>query len=112
MDRQRPPLGRRGQLVDRRVRHRHGHVEERRRDLAERLEGGLAGGRIAGPHEHHDQRPRADQLGRDERRGRDAHHEAITVSSSGALAAIGTRLRRTSRVAGMNSAPPRISPTG
>ena len=38
--------------------------------------------------------------------------EAITVSSSGALAAIGTRLRRTSRVAGRNSAPPRISPTG
>ena len=36
----------------------------------------------------------------------------IVLSSSGALAAIGTRLRRTSLVAGMNSAPPRIWPTG
>ena len=33
---------------------------------------------------------------------------AMVVSSSGALAAIGSRLRRTSRVGGMNSAPPRI----
>ena len=36
----------------------------------------------------------------------------IVVSSSGALAAIGTRLRRTSGVGGMNSAPPRMPSTG
>ena len=36
----------------------------------------------------------------------------MVVSSSGADAAIGTRLRRTSLVGGRNSAPPRTSPTG
>src|SRR6476619_4862742 len=44
--------------------------------------------------------------------GGSAMTKEIVVSSSGALEAIGTRLRRTSRVAGMNSAPPKISPTG
>ncbi len=36
----------------------------------------------------------------------------IVVSSSGAAAAIDSRLPRTSGVAGMNSAPPKIPSTG
>jgi hypothetical protein len=41
-----------------------------------------------------------------------AMRNEIVVRASGALAAIGPRLRRTSRVGGMNSAPPKIVPTG
>ena len=69
-------LGFSDQPVDARVRHRHRHVDERRGDVAERLEGRLAVGRVVpGPHEHDGQRHRADQLGRDERCGRKGHQE-------------------------------------
>ena len=57
------------------VRHRHDELGHRRRDLAERLDGRLAGFRIAVEDEHDRQRRLAVELGRDERRRRRRHEE-------------------------------------
>ncbi len=46
-----------------------------RRDLAERLDGGLAGLGVAVEDEHDRERRLAVELGRDERRGRSRHEE-------------------------------------
>ena len=75
MDTQGARLGRLEHLVDARIRHRHGHVDQGRGDVAERLEGRLARGRVAVVDEHDRERHRSDQLGRDERGGRERHQE-------------------------------------
>ncbi len=75
MDTQGARLGRLEHLVDARIRHRHGHVDQGRGDVAERLEGRLARGRVAVVDEHDRERHRSDQLGRDERSGRERHQE-------------------------------------
>ena len=75
MDGQRATLAFLGELVDARVRHRHRHVGDRGRDLAEGLDRGLALGRVAAPDEHHSERQLTDALGRDERERWQTHQE-------------------------------------
>ena len=61
------------ELVDAGVRHRHDGLDDRRRDLAERLERRIAVGRVAAPDEHDDEGQLADPLLRDERGRREVH---------------------------------------
>ena len=75
MDGQRAALAFLGELVDARVRHRHRHVGDRGRDLAEGLDRGLALGRVAAPDEHHSERQLTDAVGRDERERWQTHQE-------------------------------------
>ena len=63
------------ELVDAHVRHRHDELGHRRRDLAEGLDRGLTGFRVAVEDEHDRERRLAVQLRRDKRRRRGGHEE-------------------------------------